>query len=79
MKYLGIVKSEKDKMILPDNFVKEVVSLQGEEPLLYEAIEIEGMIVLMNSPINRNRLALIEDLTQKSIQEHRTSLDGLAH
>lgn len=78
MKYLGIVKNEKGKMIMPDNFVKEVVSLHGEEPLLYEAIEIEGMIVLMNSPINRNRLAQIEDLTQKSIQEHRTSLEGLA-
>jgi hypothetical protein len=44
----------------------------------YEAVEIGGDIVLTVPPLDRERLARTERLTNRSIEEHRKTLDGLA-
>ena len=73
MKYLGIAKNEKGHVLMPDNFVKMY------DDKNYDAIEIDDTILLMRSPLDKDRLAKIEKLTEQSIQEHRTTLEGLAH
>ena len=37
----------------------------------YEAVEIGGDILLMLSPLDRERLARVEKLAKESIEEHR--------
>jgi len=72
MKYLGIARKEKGQIVMPDAF-------QGvEEGQTYEAIEIGGDILLAPVPLDRARLARIEGLANRSIEEHRKSLEGLA-
>jgi len=71
MKYLGIARKKKGQVIMPDTF-KEV------EGKLYEVIEVGGSLLLIPSPLNRERLARIERLAQLSIKEHRKTLEGLA-
>lgn len=72
MKYLGIARKEKGKVIMPDSF-KEV-----EEGKLYEVIEIENEILLLPSPLDKKRLELIKKLADESINEHRETLEELA-
>lgn len=72
MRYLGIARQENGSVVMPDAF-REV-----EEGRLYEAIEIGGDILLVPPPLDHERLARIERLANRSIQEHRKSLEGLA-
>ena len=72
MKYLGVARKEKGQVVMPDAF------REAEEGKLYEVIEIGGDILLVPSPLDRKRLARIEKLAQRSIEEHRKTLEGLA-
>lgn len=72
MKYLGIARKEKTKIVMPDAFQ------DAEDGQTYEAIEIGGDILLSPAPLDRERLARIERLANRSIEEHRKSLQGLA-
>ena len=57
---------------MPDEFA------DVPEGQAYEAVEIAGDIVLTLSPLDRQRLARVERLANRSIEEHRKTLDGLA-
>jgi hypothetical protein len=73
MKYLGIVKNKDCIMEMPDSFV------QSFSDNIFEAVEVENTILLFPSPLDKKRLSSIEELTKQSIEEHRKSLEGLAH
>ena len=72
MKYLGIVKRDNAKLSMPDAF--QEVAEAGQ----YEAIEVGGDILLVSAPLDAERLRHIEDLTNRSINDHRPTLKGLA-
>lgn len=72
MKYLGIVKREDRNLTLPDTF-QEIAERRS-----YEAIEVGGDILLLPAPLDRERLKHIEELANRSIQEHRSTLERLA-
>jgi hypothetical protein len=72
MRYFGIAKNEKGLVVMPDAF-REV-----ETYPLYEVIEIGGDVLLVSPPLDRERLAQIERLARRSIEEHRKTLEGLA-
>lgn len=72
MKYLGIMKQEHGQITMPDTF--QTIELQQR----YEVVEICGDLLLLPSPLDRQRLARIERLTKRSIVEHRKTLEGLA-
>ncbi len=72
MKYLGVVKRREDTLIMPDAF-QDVAEQAG-----YEAIEIGGDILLLTTPLDRERLKRIEELASLSIEEHRDTLERLA-
>lgn len=72
MKYLGVVRQENGTLMVPDAF-QEVA-----ERHTYEAIEVGGDIILLPTPLDRKRLRRIEELADRSIEDHRTSLEGLA-
>lgn len=57
---------------MPDAFA------EVPEGQAYEAVEIGGDILLIVPPLDRKRLAQVERLTTRSIEDHRKSLDGLA-
>lgn len=73
MQYFGVAKYENGRMTMPDNFTS------GHEDHTYEALEIDDTIILLRSQLNQERLARIEKLAKQSIEEHRTTLEGLAH
>lgn len=72
MKYLGIVKRQNGNLIIPDTF------WEVAEEHAYEAIQVESDILLLSNPLDRERLRRIEELTNRSIEEHRSTLEGLA-
>lgn len=75
MKYLGPARKENAHVIMPDAFA-EVPDGQA-----YEALEIGGDILLVLPPLDRERLAQVEPAyggANRSIEEHRKSLEGLA-
>ena len=72
MKYLGIVKRENGSLTMPDTF-KEVAPLQT-----YEAIQVGVDILLLSGSLDRERMKHIEELTNQSIEQHRSTLEGLA-
>ncbi len=72
MKYLGIVQRENGTLALPDSF-QEI-----REPRRYEAILVGGDVLLLSAPLDRERLKQIEELTDRSIEDHRKTLEGLA-
>ena len=72
MKYLGIVKRQDCVLTMPDAF-EEVA--EGRD---CEAILVGGDILLIPAPLDRERLKRIEDLANRSINEHRSTLEGLA-
>lgn len=72
MKYLGIVKKENGILAVPDTF-KTVA-----EPHTYEAVQVGGDILLLSTPLDRERLKKIDELTESSIRDHRKTLEGLA-
>jgi hypothetical protein len=72
MKYLGMVKRQGSDLKMPDSF-QEVAKTE-----VYEAIVVEGDILLLSTPLDRERVKQIQDLTDRSIQEHRRTIEGLA-
>jgi hypothetical protein len=72
MKYLGIAKRQGSDLKMPDSF-QEVAKTE-----VYEAIVVDGDILLLATPLDRERIKRIQDLTDRSIKEHRRTLEGLA-
>ena len=72
MRYLGIAKNDRGRVTMPD-----ASRDQMPEPT-YEVVEIGGDILLVPPPLDRERLAAVERLAQRSIDEHRKTLEGLA-
>jgi len=72
MKYLGIVKRENSNLTMPDTF------REAAEKQTYEAVQVAGDILLLSAPQDRERLKQIEELANRSIEEHRRTLEGLA-
>ena len=72
MKYLGIVKKENGTLAVPDSF-KDVAEIRT-----YEAVQVGGDILLLSTPLDRERLKKIDALTESSIRDHRKTLEGLA-
>ncbi len=72
MKYLGIARVEDGTLVMPDAF-REVAGQSD-----YEAVQVGDAILLLVAPLDQERLKRIEELTEASIDEHRSSLEGLA-
>ena len=72
MKYLGIVKRQNGNLTMPDTF------REAAERETYEAVQVEDDILLLSSPLDRERIKRIEELADRSIEEHRHTLEGLA-
>jgi hypothetical protein len=73
MKYLGTVRKEKGRIVMPDAF-QEV-----EDGQTFEAIEMGGDIILLAGALEKERWTQIEELTKESIERHRATLEALAH
>jgi len=72
MKYLGIVRKENGILEVPDSF-KNAAELPT-----YEAIQVGEDILLLSTPLDRERLKRTAELTESSIRNHRKTLEGLA-
>lgn len=72
VKYLGTARKEQGQIRMPDGFG------DVSEGQTFEAIEVGGDIFLLRSPLDRQRMDHIAELTTRSIEEHRTSLESLA-
>lgn len=72
MKYLGTARCENGRVIMPDGFSTPT---SGQT---YEALEIDGDILLTLSPLDRAQLSRIDALARQTIQDHRKALEGLA-
>jgi hypothetical protein len=72
MKYLGTVRKEKGRMVVPDAF-QEV-----EDGRIFEAIEMGGDIILLAGALEKERWAQIEELTKETIKRHRATLEALS-
>ena len=77
MHYLGIVEKRHGGQIILEGFGQEKIT-EEDDQTTFEAVEIEGVIVLVPAPVDRKHLAHIETLTGQSIDDHRTTLEGLA-
>jgi hypothetical protein len=77
MRYLGIVEKRHGGQIILEAYGQEKIT-EDDDQTTFEAVEIEGVIVLIPAPVDRNRLAQIETLTSQSVHDHRTTLEGLA-
>jgi len=77
MRYLGIVEKKHGGQIILEGFGQEKIT-EDDDQTTFEAVELEGAIVLVPAPVDRKRLAQIETLTSQSIHDHRTTLEGLA-
>ena len=78
MRYHGIVETRHGGQIILESYCREKIT-EDDDQAAFEAVEIEGAIVLVPAPVDRKRLAQIETLTNQSIHDHRTTLEGLAH
>ena len=72
MKYLGMVRRRDNHLTMPDTF-REV-----PQEDTYEAVQVGDSIVLLSPPLDRERLEQIQRLADRSIEEHRRSLEGLS-
>ncbi len=72
MKYLGTIKNENGVLRMPDQFT------QGDSHESYEAIVVGDDILLIANPLDRKRLERVDRIAQASINDHKTTLDGLA-
>ncbi len=72
MKVLGTAKKEKGVFTLPDELLKTA------NDALYEVLEVEGVLLLIESPLDKERIARIGTLTEESIKTHRETLENLA-
>ena len=77
MRYLGIVEKRHGGQIILVAYSQEKIT-EEDDQTTFEAVEVEGVIVLIPAPVDRKRLAQIEMLTTQSIYDHRTTLEGLA-
>ena len=66
------MKKENGTLAMPDSF-RDVA-----EPRTHEAVQVGGDILLLITPLDRERLKKIEDLTGSSIRGHRKTFEGLA-
>jgi len=73
MRYLGIAKKEGDRIVISSDIAGKL-----KEEQLFEIVEIGGDILLIPAPLNRQRLAYIEKLAKRSIEDHRQTLERLA-
>jgi len=76
MRYLGIVEKRHGGQIILEGYGQEKIT--EEDQAAFETVEIEGAIVLISAPVNHKRIAQIETLIGQSIDDHRTTLEGLA-
>jgi len=65
MKYLGIAKQEKSRIVMPDGFDSNA------EGQTYEAVEVGGDILLVPVSLDRERISQIHSLAKESIKDHR--------
>jgi len=72
MRYLGLVRQENGNLQVSDTF------RQAAGQREYEAVQVGDSILLFCAPLDRERLERIEALADRSIDEHRDSLEGLA-
>jgi hypothetical protein len=72
MTYLGPVKFENGRIVLPDG-----ANLPASDAPL-EAIEVGGDILLSASNLDRAQMERVRQATADSIADHRKTLDGLA-
>ena len=72
MRYLGIVRRENGTLTMPDLFRNTVTATT------YEAIQVGENILLLVTPLEQERKRRIVALTDRSIEEHRPTLEGLA-
>jgi len=77
MRYLGIVEKRYDGQIILENY-DEAIRSAGNDETVFEAFEIESIVVHVSSPVDRLRLSEIETLAVQSISDHRKTLEGLA-
>ena len=77
MRYLGIVEKRHGGQIILEGYGQEKIT-EEDDQTAFEAVEIEGVIVHVPAPVNHKRIAQIETLTGQAIDEHRTTLEGLA-
>jgi hypothetical protein len=77
MRYLGIVEKKHGGQIILEAYGQEKIKEENDQTT-FEVVEIEGMIVLVQAPVDRKRLAQIETLTSLSVHDHRKTLEGLA-
>ena len=71
MRYLGIAKKQKEKITMPDGCEDLVKDIE------YDALEINGRVLLIPSPLDREKMSLVERLADRSIKRHRKTLEGL--
>jgi hypothetical protein len=76
MRYLGIIKKRHAGQIILEGYGEAVKSAGNDE--VFEAFEVESIVVLVPAPVDRLRLAQIETLAGQSIIDHRKTLEGLA-
>ena len=77
MRYLGIVEKRHGGQIILEGYGQEKIT-EEDDQTAFEAVEIDGAIVLVPVPVDRKRLAQIETLASQSIHDHRATLEGLA-
>lgn len=77
MRYLGIVEKRHSGQIILEGY-GETTTSEEDDQAAFEAFEIESLIVLVPEPVDRTQLSRIEKLTEQAIQDHRTTLEGLA-
>ena len=62
MRYLGIVEKRHDGQIILEG-CGEAIKSAGNDGAIFEAFEVESVIVLVPAPVDRLRLSQIEMLT----------------
>jgi hypothetical protein len=72
MKYLGSVKKEEGILVTPSAF-SDVKNGQ-----VFEAVEIDGDVLLVKAPLDKQSIERTERLARKVIDDHRKSMEGLA-
>jgi len=61
MRYIGTVEKRHGGQIILEAYGQEKIK-EEDDQTTFEAVEIEGMIVLVQAPVSRKRLAQIETL-----------------
>lgn len=77
MRYLGIAEKRHDGQIILEGYGQAIKSA-GNDDTVFEAFEVESVVVLVPTPVDRLRLSQIETLACQSIIDHRKTLEGLA-